>query len=62
MSALFLLLSGPKKKRIQETCFQELTSEKLLIYCGIGPLLEIIIVSSNFQALLFWQDKLLESV
>ena len=30
-------------------------------YCGIGPL-ELIIVSSNFQALLFLQDKLLQSV
>ena len=29
----------------------------LLIYCGIGR-----IVSSNFKALLFLQDKLLESV
>ena len=31
-------------------------------YCGIGPLWNLIMVSSNSQALLFLQDKLLESV
>ena len=45
-----------------EKCFQELISEKLLILLRERPRLELIIVSSNFQALLFWQDKLLESV
>ena len=45
-----------------ENCFQELISEKLLILLRERPRLELIIVSSNFQALLFWQDKLLESV
>ena len=45
-----------------ENCFQELISEKLLIFLRDGPCLELIIVSSNFQALLLLQDKLLESV
>ena len=38
--------------------FPELTSEKLLIFfLRDGPWLELIIVSSNFQALLLLQDK-----
>ena len=41
-----------------EKCFQELISEKLLILLRDRPCL----VSSNFEALLFLQDKLLESV
>ena len=41
---------------------QELISEKLLISLRDGPCLELIIVSSNFQAVLLLQDKLLESV
>ena len=45
-----------------EKCFQELISEKLLILLRDRPCLELIIVSSKFQALLFLQDKLLESV
>ena len=45
-----------------EKCFQEVISEKLLILLRDGPGLELIIVSSNFQALLLAQDKLLESV
>ena len=45
-----------------ERCFQELISEKLLILLRDGPCLEIIIVSSNFQALLLLQHKSLESV
>ena len=45
-----------------ENCFQELISEKLQIFLRDGPCLELIIVSSNFQALLLLQDKLLESV
>ena len=45
-----------------EKCFQELISEKLLIFLRDGPCLELIIVSSNFQALPLLQDKLLESV
>ena len=43
-------------------CFQELVSEKLLSLLRDRPHLELIIVSSNFQALLLLQDKLLESV
>ena len=35
---------------------------KLLILLRDRPCLELIIVSSNFQALLFLHDKLLESV
>ena len=45
-----------------EKCFQELISEKLLILLRDRPCLELIIVSINFKALLFLQDKLLESV
>ena len=45
-----------------EKCFQELISEKLQILLRDRPCLEIIIVSSNFQASFFLQDKLLESV
>ena len=45
-----------------EKCFQELISEKLLILLRDWPSLELIIVSSNFQALLLLQEKLLESV
>ena len=35
-----------------EKCFQELISERLLIFLRDGPCLELIIVSSNSQALL----------
>ena len=45
-----------------ETCFQELISEKLLILLRDRPCLELLFVSSCYQALLFWQDKLLESI
>ena len=45
-----------------EFFFQELISEKLLIFLQDAPSLELIIVSSSFQALLLLQDKLLESV
>ena len=45
-----------------EKYFQELISEKLLIFLRDGPCLELIIASSNFQALLRLQDKLLASV
>ena len=44
------------------TCFQEFISEELLILLWDRPCLESIIASSHFQALLFLQDKLLESV
>ena len=44
-----------------EKCFQELISEKLMILLRDRPCLELIIVYSNFQALLFLQDKVLES-
>ena len=40
-----------------EKYFQELVSEKLLILLRDGLCLELIIVSSSFQALLFLQDK-----
>ena len=42
--------------------FPGINSEKLLILLRDRPSLELIIVSSNFQALLFAQDRLLESV
>ena len=45
-----------------EKCFQKVISEKLLILLRDRPCLELIIVSSNFQACLFLQKKLLESV
>ena len=45
-----------------EKCFQQLISEKLLILLRDWPWLESTIVSSNILALLFLQDKLLESV
>ena len=38
------------------------SDEKLLILLQDRPCLEFSIVPSKFQALLFWQDKLLESV
>ena len=50
------ILADPEKG------FQELISEKLLTLLRDRPCLELIIVSSNSQALLFLQDKLLESV
>ena len=45
-----------------ETYFQAIVSEKLLIFLRDGRCLELIIVSSNLQALLLLQDNLLESV
>ena len=47
-----------------ESCFQEFISEELLILLRDRPSgwLELFIASSNFQALLFLQDKLLESL
>ena len=45
-----------------EKCFRELIAEKLLILFRDRPCLGLIIVSSNFQALLFLQGKVLESV
>ena len=45
-----------------EKCFHKLISEKPLILLWDRPGLELIIVSSNFNALVFLQDKLLESV
>ena len=45
-----------------EKCLQELISEKLLILLRDRPCLELSRVSSHFQAFLFLQDKLLESV
>ena len=58
----FLVTVGTKTIADPENCFQELISEKSLIFLRDGPCLELIIVSSNFQALLLLQDKLLESV
>ena len=57
-----LFTVGTKAVADPEKCLQELTSEKLLILLWGGPCLELIMVSSNFQASLFLQDKLLESV
>ena len=58
-----LTRKGPKIIADLERSFQELISEKLLaIILQDWPCLELIIVSSNFQALLFWRDRLLESV
>ena len=45
-----------------EKWFHELISENLLNLLRDRPWLELIIVASNFQALLFLQDKLLESI
>ena len=45
-----------------ETFFQELISDKFLILLRDRPCLELTIASSTFQALVFLQDKLLESV
>ena len=45
-----------------EKCLQEFVSERLLILLRDGPCLELFIVSSNFQSLIFFQDKVLESV
>ena len=45
-----------------EKCFRELISENLLILLRDGPCQEFSIASSNFEASLFRQEKLLESV
>ena len=50
------MIAGPEK------CYQELISETLLILLQDRACLELIIASISFQALLFLQDKLLESV
>ena len=57
-----LFTVGTKIIADPEKCFQELISKELLILLRDGPCLELIIVSSNFQALLLLQEKLLESV
>ena len=54
---IMLALSGPKIIADLEKCFRELISENLLMLLQDGPCLELIIVSSNFQALLLLQDK-----
>ena len=56
------LAVGTKIIADPEKCFRELISEKLLILLRDRPCLELIFISSNFQALFFLQDKLLESV
>ena len=43
-------------------CFQDLIAEKLLMLLQDRPCLDLSIVSSNFEVLLFLQDKLVESV
>ena len=53
---------GTKILADPEKCFQEFVSEKLLILLQDRLYLKLIIVSSNFQAFLFLQDKLQESV
>ena len=45
-----------------ETRFHDLISENLLMLLRDRPFLELIFVSSNLPAILFLQDKLLESV
>ena len=57
-----LITVGTKIIADPEKCFQELISEELLIVLRDRPCLELIIVSRNFRALLFLQDKLLEPV
>ena len=57
-----LFTVGTKIIADPEKCFQELTSEKLLIFFAGWALSGINYPSSNFQALLLLQDKLLESV
>ena len=57
-----MITVGTKITAEPEKCFQELLSERLRIFLQDGLCLELIIVSSNFQALLLLQDKLLESV
>ena len=43
-------------------CIQESISDKVLVLLRDRPCLQLIIVSSNFQALPYLQDKLLELV
>ena len=43
-------------------CFQELTSEDLLVLLRDRPYLKLIVVSAHFQVLLFLQSNLLELV
>ena len=45
-----------------ETCFQELITETVLVLLWERPCLELIIVSSNLQGLLFLRDEIVESV
>ena len=51
------LTVGTKIIADPEKCFQELISEKILVLLGDGPCLELIIVSSNFQALLSYRTN-----
>ena len=62
LRVVFLVRRGPLGIADPEKCFQELTSEKLLILLQEWPCVELIIVSSNFQALLLLQEKLREAV
>ena len=59
-----IILLGPPIKADLQKGFQRLIFDKLLILLRDRPCLELIIVSSIlfFQALLLFQDKLLESV
>ena len=53
---------GTKITADPENCFQQLISEEFADLLWDKPCLELIISSSSFQALLFLQDKLLESI
>ena len=53
---------GTKTIADPEKCFQELISEELQILLWDRPCLELIFIDSSYQAFLFLQGKLLESV
>ena len=59
---IYIHTVGTKIIADPENCFQELCSEKMLILLRERPCPEVFIVSSNFQASFFLQDKLLKSV
>ena len=52
-----LITVGAKIIADPEKCFQELISGKLLILLRDRPCLELIVISSNFQAFLFLQKN-----
>ena len=55
------IMQGTKIIADPEKCFQELISQNLLILLRDRSCLELIIVSSNFQAFLLLEEKSLES-